>query len=454
MTLSILRIGLAGAFALASSAVAALDLIEAAQRAQAHDAKFAAARAAYDAGKEKLPQGRAQLLPTLMLTGSRNQYDASLEYEGTTTFEGGNRRYNVKEYELSLTQPLYRPQNLAAYRQGQAQADLAEAQLITAKQELLLRVAQAYFDLLAARDGLALARSQRQAYLGQHEQARAKLSAGVAAITEVHEAKARADLATAQIIAAENELERRQRALWKITGIDAEVIADLAADVPLIGPDPADLNRWVEQARARNPDLQALRENLRVAEHELNRAQGAHHPTVDLVTAHSNNESSGSVYTSATSDNRVQSVGVKLQIPLYQGGHSASRVREAAAGRDKTREELEDAQREIVVQTQQAYRAVTSGMAQIEALSQAVLSSDNALEASRAGFKAGARNLVDVLNATQQTYNAKRDHARARYDYLFAHLKLRAIAGTLTEEDMAWVNRFLDKPSPVSTQNR
>jgi outer membrane protein len=429
-----------------SPAAPALDLLEAYRHAQAHDAKFAAARAGYAAGKEKLSQGQAQLLPTLTLTGNKTQYDASLRYQGTVTFQGGERRYDTNEYELNLIQPLYRPQNLAAYRQGKAQADIAEAQFHASSHDLILRVAQAYFDLLAAKDSLTLVRSQKHAYTAQHEQATARLNAGTAAITEVHEAKARADLSIAQEIAAENEVELHQRALWKITGLDTDAVANVAAEFPLIRPDPITPEPWVEQSQSHNPELQALRDSVRVAELELDRARSGHYPTLDAVASHNNSDSTGSIYVDAASDNRVQSIGLRLQVPLYQGGFASSKIREAAANRDKAREELEDAQREIAVRTRQAFRAVISGVMQVEALSQAVQSSEQALDASRAGRTVGVRSLLDVLNATQQLFTAKREYARARYDYLLAHLKLRGLAGKLTEDDLAWVNQFLVPP--------
>lgn len=443
-----LLIGLALLCGGLSPAVRALDLLEAYRHAEHRDARFAAARAAYNAGREKSVQGRAQLLPTVNLTGSKMDNDASLEYRGTTTFEGGDRRYDTREYELSFVQPLYRPQNFAAYRQGQAQADLAEAQFALAKQELIQRVAQVYFDLLAAQDQLALATAQKSAYLGQYEQARARLSAGAAPITEVHESKARADIATAQEIAAANEVEVRRRTFWKTTGLDGGAIEDVAAKIPLVNPDPDDMHWWMESA-SQNPQILGLRQNVRIAQAEVAHARGGHYPTLDFVAGHSDSRASGSVFTSASSETKVQNIGLRLQVPILQGGLVDSRIREAAANHDKAREELEDARREISVQAQQAFLAATNGIRQVEALGQAVMSSENALEASRAGLKVGVRNVVDILNATQQLYNTKRDYARARYDYLLAHLKLKATGGTLNEDDVAWINGLLTR-SPAN----
>lgn len=444
------RLGLLCVLVCLSRPAVGLDLLESYTRARDHDARLAAARAAYKAGKEKLPQGRAQLLPTVNLRGAKTQYDASIDYQGATTFQGGSRRYTNEEFEVNLTQPLYRKQNYALYRQGEAQADLAEAQYANARQELVLRVAQVYFDLLAAQDNLTLATAQKLVLLAQYHQAKARLDAGVAPITEVHESKARADLATAQEIAALNNVEVKRRSYWKVAGIDPDSLAGVAPNIPLTPPDPADIGKWNQAAQEQNPQLRALQGTVRVAEQELEVARAGHFPTVDLVAGYTKGEASGSVYTSASSETSWRSAGVQLQVPLYQGGYVNSRVREAAANRDKAREELEDTKREATVQVQQAYSAVAHGVQQVEALGQAVVSSESALDATRAGLRVGTRNLVDVLNATQQVYTAKRDHARARYDYLLNRLKLEAAAGQLDEDDLVSINALLRESAPDS----
>jgi outer membrane protein len=427
----------------AGSSALALDLNETYRNALRHDARFAAARAARDAGVEKLPQGRAQLLPTVTLNGARTRYDASIEYEGTTGFQGGSRRYTNEEYELRLSQPLYRKQNWAAYKQGEAQTAMAVEQFAAARHELILRVAQVYFDLLAALDGLSLARAQREALVAQHGQARARLAAGTAAITEVHETKARADLATAQEIGAQSAVAVRAKAFWKVTGIEPASLAALREDIALHTPEPNNANDWIEKAKARNPELRAMREGLKAAEQELARARAGHYPTLDLVAGYTEAESTGSVYTSAASDSSWKSAGLQLQFPLYQGGYVSSRVREAAANRDRAREELEDASREIVLRTQQAFLEAEHGALQVSALREAVASSDLALAATRAGLQVGTRNVVDFLNATQQLYSAKRDYSRVRYGYLLGLLKLEASAGQLADEHLEKINGLL-----------
>lgn len=432
---------------IAGSRAAATDLLEAYRLAQSHDARLAAARAAFEAGKEKLPQGRSQLLPTLTLNGSKFDYDASVEYEGTTTFQGGARRYTNEEYELALTQPLYRKQNFAAYEQGKAQAAAAAAQFSQAQQELILRVAQAYFDVLAAADRLATAAAQKASLSAQHDQARARLTAGVAPITEAHEAKARADLAAADEIAAQSELEVKRRVFWKITGALPERLGRLGAESPLPPIEPSDLQAWVTLALDRNPQLTAHQYDVEAAEQELERARGGHYPSLDLVAGYSNTQSSGSVYTSARSDTSWKRAGLQLQVPLSQGGYVNSRVRETAALRDRAREEREEARREITVQVQQFYVGLTHGQRQIEALGQALRSSESALEATQASYRVGVRNAVDVLNATHQFFTVQRDLSRARYDYLLSLLKLKAAAGTLAEADLGRFNDLLERTS-------
>jgi outer membrane protein len=453
-TKTILRAGawlLPLALIVGAPAAQALDLVQSLQSAQQHDARFASARATYQAGIEKLPQGVAQLLPTIALTGNKTRYDANIQYTGETSFQGGARHYTDRQYELKVTQPLYRMQAFQTYRQGEAQAEAATAQFAAAQQELVLRVTQAYFEVLGAQDAFDLARAQKAAYLAQHDQARARLEGGAASATEVYEARARAQIAASQEITARNNLDVKRRAFWRVTGIEAHGILGLGDDLPLKLPEPNNLAFWNRTVEEQNPRLRALREAARAAEHELARVRGDHHPTLDFVAGYTKADSNGSVYTNASSDATWKSTGLQLQVPLFQGGYVNSRVREAAANRDKAREDLEDAKREQLVQVQQAFLAVTDGVLQLNALQQAVAASDRALEGNRASMQVGVRNLVDVLNAVQQLFSVKRDYAKARYEYLLALLKLKDAAGMDMEEDLAFINALLTTPlAPAS----
>lgn len=419
----------------------AMELAEAYRRAQQHDARFAAARAAHSAGREQLPQARARLLPTVTLEAGKTSYDASVTYQGNTTFQGGDRRYENREYGISLTQPLYQRSLYAAYRQSESRVALAEAEYQLAQHDLILRVTQVYLEMLAAQDSHRLVLSQQSTYQTQFDQAQAKLTAGAGTRIEVSETRARLDLTISQEIAARNEVDVRRQTLWKLTGQQVSQLPEMDKQQTPKPPEPAQVEKWLALAEEKNPRLNALRHAVNAAEQEIQVARGAHHPTLDLNAGVANARSTGSVYTSAGSDSTVKSVGVQLKIPLFQGGGASARVREAIALRDKAREEMEDTRREVQAQVRQAHAGIHSGLAQIRALELAEGSSEEALKASRIGLQVGSRNILDVFNAETQLQTVRRDLARARYEYLLNILRLKAAAGTLDEGDLILTTR-------------
>lgn len=420
----------------------AANLIEIYREAQLRDAGIASARAAYQAGQEKLPQGRALLLPAASLSAGSSWNELDIQYRGSSTFPGGQQNYNANSATLTLSQPIYRRQNWAQYEQGRLLAAQSEIQYQAAQQDLMLRVAQAYFDVLLAQDAVALAKAQKDAIAEQLALAKTSFEVGTATITDTHEAQARHDLASAAEIAALNDLEIRLRALEKIIGKLPEPLAALSADLPLQLPDPADMSKWVESAESSNLQVLIQRAAVEVASQELERNRAGHHPTLDLVASYSDSGASGSSF-GVGNDTRASAIGLQLNLPLYQGGGISSRVREAVANQDKTRQDLELALRQTALSTREAYFGVTSGMAQVRALEQALVSSQSSLESTRLGLEVGVRTNVDVLNAQQQLYSAKRDLHRARYAYLMSRLKLKSATGALDEGDLQQINQWL-----------
>ena len=439
----ILPLALLGILASAGwvKAANAMELAEAYRRAQQHDARIAAARAAHSAGREQLPQARARLLPTVTFEAGKTSYDANVTYQGNTTFQGGDRRYENREYGISLTQPLYQRSLFAAYRQSESRVALAEAEFQLAQHDLILRVTQVYLEMLAAQDSHRLVLSQQSTYQTQFDQAQARLKAGAGTRIEVSETRARLDLTISQEIAARNEVDVRRQTLWKLTGQQVSQLPEMGRQQTPKPPDPAQVEKWLALAEEKNPRLNALRHAVNAAEQEIQVARGAHHPTLDLNAGVANSRSTGSVYTSAGSDSSVKSVGIQLKIPLFQGGGASARVREAVALRDKAREEMEDTRREVQAQVRQAHAGIHSGLAQIRALELAEVSSEEAVKASRVGLQVGSRNILDVFNAETQLQTVRRDLARARYEYLLNILRLKAAAGTLGENDLTLTGR-------------
>ena len=424
----------------AASMANAADLLENYRAAQLQDTVFAAARAARLAAQEKLPQGRSLLLPSVNLNANSTYNDNSFQYHNDTP--QSTSRFTSNGYGVTLSQPLYRLQNRVAYAEAGLQVAQADVQFKAAEHDLILRVAQAYFDVLMAQDSVQLAEAQKTAISEQLEQARRNFEVGTATITDTLEAQARFDLVSSQEIAAQSNLEIKKRALQQLTNASLGELRQLGQQFRLEALQPADMEKWMDEAQQHNPQLAVAQTAAELAEKETERNRGGHYPTLDLVANYSENYAGGGNQ-GIGSDNRNASLGVQFSVPLFQGGAIRSRVREAEANRDRAREELETARRNVILQTHQAYLGVVNGIAQVKALQQALKSSESLLEASKLGQEVGVRTNLDVLNAQQQLYSTRRDLYQAEYNYLTSQLRLKAAAGTLAEDDLARVNQAL-----------
>ncbi|MDO9052400.1 MAG: TolC family outer membrane protein [Gallionella sp.] len=425
-----------------SGAASGADLLDTFRSAQRNDPVFAAARAVQQAGQEKLPQGRALLMPSVNLTANSTYNDQTTQYKGVTPFPGGNNRYNSHGYGVTLVQPLYRQQNWIAYSAAELQVAQSEAQFNIAGQDLALRVAQAYFDVLIAQDSVQLSEAQQTAIAEQLAQAKRNFELGSATITDTHEAQARHDLTHAQQIAAQNNLEIKQRTLQQLTNELPKDIRPLGKQFKLQAPQPADMESWVNDAQQNSPQLAIAQAAAELADKEVTRNRGGHYPTVDMVANYAKSYANGGSF-GVGSDSSNKSIGVQLNLPLFQGGAVNSKWREAEANRERARQELENTRRSVTLQTRSAYLGVVSGIAQVQALQQALTSSESVLEASKLGQEVGVRTNLDVLNAQQQLYATRRDLYQARYNYLLSQLRLKAAVGALGEAELVNVNQAL-----------
>ena len=421
------------------------DLLDIYHSAQSNDPVFSAARATQQAGQEKLPQGRALLMPNVNLNANSTYNDQTTQYRGAFLIPGagGNHRFNSNGYGVTLVQPLFRQQNWVVYTEAELQVKQTEAQFRIAEQDLVLRSAQAYFDVLIARDSVQLAEAQKSAISEQLAQAKRNFEVGTATITDTHEAQARFDLTSSQQIAAQNNLEIRQAALQQLINAQPQGLKALGPQFRLEPPQPADMEKWVNEAQLNSLQLVIAQAGDELAEKEVDRNRGGHYPTVDLVANYSKSYANGGGF-GLGSDSTNKSVGVQLNLPIFQGGAASSRLREAQANRERARQELENARRTVALQTRQAYLGVVSGIAQVKALQQALTSSQSLLEASRLGQEVGVRTNLDVLNAQQQLYSTRRDLYQAEYSYLLSQLRLKAAVGALDEAALAGVNQALN----------
>ena len=428
---------LAGSLLLAGS-VAAADLLQVYREALVNDAQYAAARATVEAGREKLPQGLAGLLPTI--GGTANTVWNENEYS-PRNLPNWSRDFNSNSWNVNLTQPLFRWQNIVQYGQAQWQVAQAEANFAQASQELILRVAQAYFDVLYAEENLKAVRAAKRSIAQQLEQAKKNFEVGTATITDTHEAQSRYDLASAQELAGENDLQVKQYALRVLVGKDVGALSRLRAEATLQPPQPASMEKWVEAAENDSFTVQAQQAAVEVASREVERMRAGHYPTLDAVANYGTNNAFSS---NTRMETEAHNIGLQLTIPIFQGGAVNSRAREAAANRNAAASSLENSRRTASLAAKQAYLGVVNGLAQVGALKAALVSSTSALESNKLGYEVGVRINIDVLNAEQQVYVTTRDLAKARFDTLLAQLRLKASVGALSEADLERINPLFE----------
>ncbi len=432
------------AVALVSQGTPAAGLVELYRESIANDAVYAAARAQRDAVQTLIPQARGQLLPQIGFNYSRNRNNTDNEFQ-TQQLGSVSKHYDYysSNGSLNLTQALFRPQAWLALAQAGDQVRQSEAEFRQVEQELILRLAQAYFDVLLAEDNVSLAQEQKAAIAEQLKQAKRYFEAGVGTVTDINDAQARYDTIVAQEIAARNTLEVKVRALEQVVGGTHRKLDRLGPRLALEKPLPEKVDEWIDFSLANNPQLKAKEAALEVAEKDVGKSAAAHLPTLDIVAGRS--QVVNPSYSLVDNTNWTSTIGVQLAVPLFTGGTTQGRVDQSMAVRERTRYELESVKRSTILSTRQEFLNVDSGVAQVKALEQAVKSNEVALYSAQRGQEAGMRTSFDVLNAQQLLFTVRRDLAQARYGYVTSRLKLRSASGLLGEDDVQLVQSWLDK---------
>ncbi|MGA7180287.1 MAG: TolC family outer membrane protein [Thiobacillaceae bacterium] len=422
--------------------VQASDLLRIYQTAQANDPTFQAARHAFDAAAQKLPQARAGLLANASLNGNDGRTHASTEFSGVSPVTRDIRNWT---WTLQLNQPVVHLENLYSYRESGYLVEQAQAQFEQARADLILRVAQAYFDVLVAQEAVTAADAQVSAMQEQLAQTQHGYTAGTSAVTDVDEAKSRFELARFQAVSAANELDAKRSELQKITGEWPGTLAGFQAAKVIPQPTPDDPQAWIGQAKNDNPAVHAQQAALKAAEAEISRSRSGHLPTLDLTASYGGNYSSDNLTNPVDYSTLYKSwqAGLQLAIPIYAGGATSSKVVEAMAKREQSAAELEAARRQAATDARQAFEGIKNGLAQVDALESALRSGQSAVKGNVVGYRVGLRINSDVLNAQQQVYTTLHDLAKARYDTLFQGLKLKAAAGNLSEADVGTINALL-----------
>jgi len=414
------------------------DLLQIYREALVQDSAYAAARASWQAGQEAVIQGRALLLPNISASGS-------YQFNNRDLRNVPNQQFDSSFLGVSLTQPLFRKQNLVQYEQSRTQVTQTEAQFAIASQELILRVAQAYFDVLLAQVNLEVNQTLKKAIAQQLEQAKRNFEVGTATIVDTYEAQARFDLVVSQEISLKNDLAVKRDALQRIINKPAPTLLMPPRGVALKPPQPENIDAWVEEAYQTSLDVRLADAALTLAQQQVELQRAGHYPTLDAVASYgrSNNTLGGTFATQGFTGDTT-TLGVQLGIPIYQGGAVESRVRQAVAIQEKARQDLETARRAVAQATRQAYLGLTGGIAQTEALRTAVVSTQSQVDSTKLGQEVGVRTEVDVLNAQQLLSSAQRDLAQAVYSTVLNLLKLKAAIGQLTENDVVAVNEWIN----------
>ncbi len=418
------------------------SLLDIYHQALAHDATLASALSANQAAQEIIEQGKALYRPTVNFNAEANAVATDIRYLDSN-LPNGRSNFETYKYGVDARQPIYRKQNLVQIEQSKTQVGLADKQLHLSQQALILRTTQAYFEVLIAQDKIDLIIAQKAAIQSQLDQAKANFEVGTATITDVNEAQARYDLILAQEIAAINEHQIAKHAIQNITGELPLKLATVKTDIKPSNLDQ-NIDKWLEVATANNLNIQIQQDSVKLSEQEIERSKAGHLPTLDAVASYTDNYANGSPSVFGTGNElKTGAIGLQLQIPLYQGGATSSKVRQAVINKQKALDDVEIARRQTELDTQRAYLNLSSSIAQIKAFEQALISSQSQVDSTQLGYEVGVRTSVDVLNAQQQFFSAKRDLLQARYNYLVNIIRLKTASGIVTEADVADINQQL-----------
>ena len=391
---------------------------------------------------ESRPQALAKLLPSLNLSGNTKRNAQDITTSGSSVGADGEIDFNSHGYSLSITQPLFRRDDFIALAQADSQIKESEAKLAKAQQNLIIKVSESYFNVLKSLDNLEFAKTEVTSLKRQLDQANQKFEVGLSAITDVQEAKAGYDLAVAQEIQAINKIDNAKEEVRELTGEYIDQFSVLGKDILLVKPNPEVIDSWTELAIKQNLDIAAANFALESARKEIKKQSAGHLPTVDIVASHGY-DSTGGRFGSTRTDRSA--IGLELNIPIYSGGLVSSKTREAHEKYNQSMHYLEKARRSAQRETREAYLGVISGISQVAALKQAVISSETALLATESGFEVGTRTAVDVVASQRATSKALRDYSNAKYDYILNTLKLKRSAGTLSPDDLNLINAWLIK---------
>lgn len=426
------------AAAFMATSLQAMDLMQVYSLALESDPLLLAEKASRSATDEQKQQARANFLPDLSLTANTTRV---WQDSAAQTF-GGNREFNSHGYTLTLTQPLYRKQNFVLDKQADIAIESATASYLAQEQNLIVRVAEGYFNVLAAQDDVSFAVAEQEALALQLEQIKQRFDVGVATIIDVEESQAAYDLAVASAIEADNALINSKERLQEVAGMFVETLTPLNSESPLVQPEPLDIGDWTNNALTQNLSLKVASNQVKTARQEIELKKSGHYPTLDLVGQKDYSSQSDTSF-GGSSKTHQESIGLQFSLPIYQGGTVRSQTREASHRLEQAMQQEEQERRAVVRQTRESYNSVLSGISRVKALKQATISGEKALESTEAGFEVGTRTAVDVVNVRRDLFEARRNYAQARYTYIVNTLRLKQAVGIVTSSDLERINQWL-----------
>jgi len=433
------------AFALASLLHAggahAISLMQAYQSALQNDPTYRSATHEYESGLENQVLGRSALLPQVSASYSNSRVEADVVYiTGGIATPSRELEYRSKSAVLQVRQPVFSLEAIARYHQGLTQTDYATAVFASRKQELILRLAGAYTEALFANTQLRLAEVQREVYVEQRSVNNRLFEKGEGTKTDMLETEARLDLAEAQVLEAQDNVQTTLAALSAIVGQEVKAVDDVAAEFRLAPDAVIRFDEWRDMALRQNPDIIAMQFAVASSREEINKARSGHTPRVDLVASYAKNNSD--TLNTLNQDSKQKSIGFQMNFPLYSGGAVSASTRQAVAGNEKAKADQQATTDKVLVELRKQHAVVVSSVALLRALDKAVASGTMLVTATEQSIKGGVRINLDLLNAQQQLTTTRRDQAQARYTYLMAMLKLRAAAGVLDAEALREVAAY------------
>lgn len=415
------------------------DLLTIYQLARTSDPIWLGQIAGNKATQETREQSFSALLPNITLSGDSKSNFQDQQFL-SSTIPSNRNKFNSNRWSLDLIQPVFDLGSYRTHQQSKATVRQSDAQLLADTQEFIIRVVQTYLDILSRMSDLDSVKAEKKAIARQLDQAQKRFEVGLIAITDVHEAQASYDLVVAQEIEADNLLSLAHAALSEITGQPHGSLSDIIDDLPLVSPNPNDMEQWVAVALEANQSLLASKASVKAARENVKAQRAGHYPTLDFIASAGNSTTHGGTFGSNTDRS---SIGLQLNIPIYSGGLTSSKVRQALAELEQAQQNSIQTKRSVVKLTRNAYRSIIADISRVKALKQAVISAQSAVDATEAGFEVGTRTIVDVLNVQRNLYRAKSDYRQAQYAYILNGLNLKLAAGSLSDDDVALVNNHL-----------